>query len=558
MKLRRKILVGVAWPYVNGEPHLGHIAGMNMSADIFARFHRISGNDVVMVSGSDMHGTPTALKAIDENTTPEKIATKYHKIWEQALNDMGFSYDLYTNTHTQEHQDVVHDIFLKLEKKDLLYEQTQSMPFSEKEKLFLSDRFVYGECPYCDENKARGDQCEKCGKTLDPMDLKNIKSIRDNSTPIFKETTHKFIKLSFFEEKLRSWIESRSDWRQNVVNQSLGMIKEGLHDRAITRDIEWGIPVPVSDEKYSSKSIYVWFEAVIGYLSATKSWAKKQGDKNLWKKWWIDPDGETYYFQGKDNIPFHTIIWPAILLGYEELNLPTDVVANEYLNLGGLDFSKSKGHAVWVREFLKSYESEPLRYYLTKIMPETSDSEFTWKGFVESNNNELVATLGNFVHRIFNIINKNYDGIIPDPQSIEKEDEKILDQCKKTLIDISSCIDSRKFRNALNHLMQLARDGNKYIDKKEPWKMVKIDKKLSSTSLWVGCNIISALRTAMYPFLPKTSDKIHNMIFDDSDTLRDGWSVREIPPETKLKNVKTLFIKLDESVIDFENGKFKD
>ena len=556
--MRRNILVGVAWPYVNGEPHLGHIAGMNMSADIFARFHRIAGNNVVMVSGSDMHGTPTALKAIDEGTTPEKIATKYHKIWEKALSDMGFSYDLYTNTHTKEHEAVVHDMFLKLQNKNLLYEQTQSMPFSEEEQRFLPDRFVYGECPHCDETKARGDQCDTCGVTLDPIDLVNIKSVRDDSTPIFKETTHKFIKLSFFEKNLKEWIKTRTDWRPNVVNQSLGMIKEGLHDRAITRDINWGISVPVEDKKYNSKSIYVWFEAVIGYFSATKSWAMKQGDKDLWKKWWIDDDGETYYFQGKDNIPFHTIIWPAILLGYEGLNLPTDVVANEYLNLGGLDFSKSKGHAVWVRDFLERYEAEPLRYYLTKIMPETSDSEFTWKGFVESNNNELVATLGNFVNRILNIINKNYDGIIPDPISINEDDQVLLDLCKNTLDEIEMSIDSRKFRKALNHMMLLAREGNKYIDKKEPWKLVKKDKNLCSTSLWVGCNIIVTLGTAMYPFLPKTADKIHNMIFDQSDTLKDGWKIRPIPSKTRLKNVKTLFIKLDESVIDLENSKFKD
>ncbi|MDP7673916.1 MAG: methionine--tRNA ligase [Dehalococcoidia bacterium] len=549
----RKILVAVAWPYVNGEPHLGHIAGMNVPADIFARFHRIVGNEVVMVSGSDMHGTPTTLKAADEGVSPEVIATRYHEIWSKALEDMSFSYDLYTHTHTDRHREVTQELFTKLKKNGHLVEATQSMPFSETEQRFLSDRFVVGTCPHCASDSARGDQCDNCGRTLDPIDLINIRSSRDGSTPIFKDTTHQMLRLGDFQGALEEWVEDKNDWRQNVRNQTLGILREGLHDRAITRDIEWGVPVPL--EGYESKRIYVWFEAVIGYLSATRSWAEQQGTPDAWKKWWVEPDGESYYFQGKDNVSFHTIMLPSILLGSGKLNMPTDVVANEYLNLGGIDFSKSRGHAVWLPDFLTRYEPDPLRYYLASIMPETSDSEFTWQGFHAANNNELVATFGNFVHRVLTITTRNFDNTVPTPAQLSEDDEVALTACDTALREVSNAIEARKFRDGLRSAMRLAQTGNRYIDAKEPWKTVKIDKEAAGTALWVGLNIISTLRTVFYPYLPTSADKIHNMLFKDSDTLSDGWSKRDIIPNAPIGKPTPLFHKLDNAIIEEENAR---
>lgn len=549
----RKILVAVAWPYVNGEPHLGHIAGMNVPADIFARYHRIIGNEVAMVSGSDMHGTPTALKAAEEGVSPEVIATRYHNIWNKALNDMSFSYDLYTHTHTDRHIEVAQELFTKLLENGHLVEAIQSMPFSETEQRFLSDRFVEGACPHCGHESARGDQCDNCDRTLDPIDLINIRSKRDGSTPVFKDTTHYMLKLGDFQEKLEKWVTGQDDWRANVRNQTLGMLREGLHDRAITRDIDWGVPVPIKG--WESKRIYVWFEAVIGYLSATRAWAEQNGTPNEWKKFWVDPEGESYYFQGKDNVSFHTIMLPSILMGCGDLNLPTDVVANEYLNIGGSDFSKSTGNAIWVTDFLSRYEADPLRYYLSSIMPETSDSDFTWEGFHAANNNELVATFGNFVNRVLTITTRNFDNAVPTPGELDDSDKAALAACDTALEEVSNAIDARRFRDGLRAAMRLARHGNQYVDSKEPWKVVKSDKETAGTALWVSLNVISTLRTVFYPYLPTSADKIHSMLFHSSDTLADGWNRREIVPGAPIEKPVRLFTKLDESIIEEENAQ---
>ena len=549
----RKILVAVAWPYVNGEPHFGHIAGMNVPADIFARFHRIIGNDVVMVSGSDMHGTPTMLKAIDEGVTPEEVSDRYHEIWSKALSDMSFSYDLYTHTHTDKHREVVHDLFSVIKENGFLVEETQSMPFSETEQRFLSDRLVEGTCPHCAFESARGDQCDNCGRTLDPIDLIDIRSKRDDSTPVFRDTLHQMFTLGSFQSQLEEWVGSKTDWRQNVRNQTLGMLSEGLHSRAITRDIEWGVPVPL--EGYESKRIYVWFEAVMGYLSATKAWAEQQGTPDEWKKFWVDPEGETYYFQGKDNISFHTLLLPAILMAYGGLNLPTDVVANEFLNIRGADFSKSTGNAIWVPDFLTRYEPDPLRYYLASIMPETSDSEFTWEGFHAANNNELVATFGNFVHRVLTITTRNFDNAVPTPGDLDEDDKSALAACDTALEEVAEAIEARQFRDGLRAAMRLARHGNQYVDSKEPWKVVKTDKESAGTTLFVGLNIIATLRTVFYPYLPTSADKIHSMLFADSNVLADGWARRDIVPGAPIEKPSTLFRKLDDSIIEEENAR---
>jgi methionyl-tRNA synthetase len=538
---------------VNNAPHLGHIAGMNMPADIFARYHRLAGNNVAMVSGSDMHGTPTALRAIDEGVEPEEIAGRYHGIWSRCFEQMGFSYDIYTHTHTDQHREVVHEIFHKLDEKGYFYEATQSMPYSLTENRFLSDRFVEGTCPHCGFDSARGDQCDNCGRTLDPSDLINIRSKRDGSTPEFRDTRHIYFKLTAFQDPLMEWIDSKTEWRANVRNNSLNYLREGLRDRAITRDIEWGVPVPV--EGYESKRIYVWFEAVMGYYSATRLWAERKGEPDAWKQFWQDPAAETYYFQGKDNIPFHTIIWPAILLGYGGLNLPTDVVANEYLNLGNRGFSKSRGNAVWLPDYLERYDVDPLRFYLSSIMPETSDSEFTWEGFLSANNNELVATFGNFVHRVLTITTRNFDGAVPEPGELDDDDRAALEACDAALAEGAKSLEARHFRDGLRAGMALAQHGNRYIDRKEPWMTVKRDKKAAATSLWVGLNIIATLRTAFYPYLPFSCEKIHDMLALPGDILADGWNRVQIVPGAKLNSPQPLFRKLDDSIVEEENAR---
>jgi methionyl-tRNA synthetase len=325
----------------------------------------------------------------------------------------------------------------------------------------------------------------------------------------------------------------------------------------MTRDIDWGVTVPL--EGYENKRFYVWFEAVMGYLSATKAWAENQGTPDEWKKFWVDPDGETYYFQGKDNVPFHTIIWPAILMGYGGLNLPTDVVANEYLNLGGADFSKSRGNAVWVPDFLSRYEADPLRYYLASIMPESSDSEFTWAGFHAANNNELVATFGNFVHRVLTITTRNFDDAVPTPGDLDNDDKAALEACDVALKEVAEAVEARRFRDGLRAAMRLARHGNQYVDAKEPWKVVKTDKEAAGTALWVGLNVISTLRTVFYPYLPTSAEKIHSMLFsadaEDSNVLADGWKRREIVPGAPIEKPTPLFRKLDDSIIEEENAR---
>tara|TARA_Y100001970_G_scaffold209684_1_gene255666 strand:- start:2743 stop:4410 length:1668 start_codon:yes stop_codon:yes gene_type:complete len=544
----KNILVCVAWPYVNGPPHLGHIAGMSIPADIFARYNRLIGNNVAMVSGSDMHGTPVTLLANDLGVTPEEISKKYHDIWSKSLKEMNFQYDLYTHTHTENHMKIVKDIFQILLEKKLLEIREQLMPFSVTENIFLSDRLVEGECPNGDNDKARGDQCDVCGRTLDPTDLGNIRSKRDGSIPEFRKTSHFFLKLSKLENEISDWLQSKKDWRQNVKNQSLSFINEGLKDRAITRDLSWGVDIPV--DGWEEKKIYVWFEAVLGYLSATVELFKNTKNPEMWKEFWEDQNSESYYFQGKDNIPFHAIILPAILLGVENKNLPTEVVANEYLNFSGKEFSKSRNWAVWLPDFLEKYSPDSLRYYLTSIMPETSDSDFTWEGYVSSNNNELVANLGNFIHRILTMSHKNFDGKIPKFESESESTKEIIERCNNAIKEVGTSISKRRFREALNNLMALSKFGNQFLDKNEPWKKMKENKKEAGEILGQSIIIINAISCILEPFLPESSQKLQKILF--GETINE-WKLILPKPGTPFEKPMPLFEKLDEEVVLEEN-----
>ena len=538
------ILVCVAWPYVNGEPHLGHIAGNNLPADIFARYHRMVGNNVLMVSGSDQHGTPVTIRAKEENTTPREISEKYHNIWSETFKDLDFSFDLYTKTGTENHKEVVQKLFNLLNEKGYLQEKVSKQPYSEESEMFLSDRYIEGDCPHC-PSRTKGDQCDNCGKDFEPIDLKNLISTIDNSKVTFKETNHIYLKLPEFQEDLNKWIKSKSFWKPAVKNQSLGFLSKGLIDRAITRDIDWGVEVPIKN--YEKKRIYVWFEAVIGYLSASIEWAESDknisNNKDIWKEWWQNPESKHFYFQGKDNIPFHTIILPAILMGSGEYNLPYDVVANEYLNFSGKQFSKSKNWAVWVSDFLKEYDSEALRYYLTSIMPESSDSDFTWDSFFESNNNELVATFGNLVNRIQSLIKNNFDNVVPNFEKIDDKDNEMISEIKRSYESTGNFLEKRQFRNSLKEIMNLAKLGNRYIDQKEPWASIKSDKQIAANTLWVGANLISNLGVLISPFLPKTSLKISSM-FNFGNVIPE-WKYREAKSGIKINNISPLFKKIE-------------
>jgi methionyl-tRNA synthetase len=538
------ILVCVAWPYVNGEPHLGHIAGNNLPADIFARYHRMVGNNVLMVSGSDQHGTPVTIRAKEENTTPREISEKYHNIWSETFKDLDFSFDLYTKTGTENHKEVVQKLFNLLNEKGYLQEKVSKQPYSEESEMFLSDRYIEGDCPHC-PSRTKGDQCDNCGKDFEPIDLKNLISTIDNSKVTFKETNHIYLKLPEFQEDLNKWIKSKSYWKPAVKNQSLGFLSKGLIDRAITRDIDWGVEVPIKN--YEKKRIYVWFEAVIGYLSASIEWAESDknisNNKDIWKEWWQNPESKHFYFQGKDNIPFHTIILPAILMGSGEYNLPYDVVANEYLNFSGKQFSKSKNWAVWVSDFLKEYDSEALRYYLTSIMPESSDSDFTWDSFFESNNNELVATFGNLVNRIQSLIKNNFDNVVPNFEKIDDKDNEMISEIKRSFEFTGNFLEKRQFRNSLKEIMNLAKLGNRYIDQKEPWASIKSDKQIAANTLWVGANLISNLGVLISPFLPKTSLKISSM-FNFGNVIPE-WKYREAKSGIKINNISPLFKKIE-------------
>ncbi|MDA1189060.1 MAG: methionine--tRNA ligase [Chloroflexi bacterium] len=553
-----RILVAVAWPYANGSIHIGHVAGTYLPADIFARYHRKKGNDVLMVSGSDAHGTPVTLTAEAKKITPEEVYSKYQAEFLDCWERLGITFDLFTSTHTDTHTAVTQDMFTRLFENGYVYEQTMVQPYSEVDKRFLPDRYVEGTCPHCGFDSARGDQCDKCGRTLDAKELTNIRSRISGDTPIFKETNHYFLKLSAFEDKLKEWIEGKiatGKWRPNVVNFTRGFLEGGLHDRPITRDIEWGVPVPMPG--YEKKRIYVWFEAVIGYLSASIQWANDRGEPERWKEWWQDPDARAYYFMGKDNITFHTVLWPGMLMGYGGLNLPHDVPANEYLNLDGIKFTKSRNWAVWLSEYLDRFEPDPLRYVVASIMPETSDSDFTWKEYLRRNNDELVATYGNLVHRVLTISYRNFDQSVPEPGELDAECKTLLNEARTRFDEVGTSIEACHFRNGLSAAMSLAQSANRFLDARAPWKAVKTDRQNAADTLWTALTVINCLKTAMYPYLPFSSEKIHAMLSRSGSVQDVGWSWEpdELKPGEPLQEPKPLFTKLDEEIIAEEAAR---
>ena len=549
--MAERILVSVAWPYANGSIHIGQVAGCYLPADIFARYHRMKGNEVLMVSGSDAHGTPVTLTAEQRGVSPEQVYSEYQTEFLDNWERLGITFDLFTTTHTENHTEVTQDIFTTLLNNGFIYKDVMSQPFCETDNRYLADRYVEGTCPHCGSDGARGDQCDACGRTLDPHELIGMTCRTCGSTPVIKETEHFFIKLSAFEERLLEWVRKQEHWRPNVRNFTIGFLEGGLHDRAITRDIDWGIPVPL--DGYDGKRIYVWFEAVIGYLSASKEWAKIRGEPERWRDFW-EGDCRGYYFMGKDNVPFHTVIWPAMLLGYEGLNLPYNVPANEYLNLEGFKLSTSRNWAVWLPDYLDRYEPDPLRYVLAAGMPETSDSDFSWREYIRRNNDELVATYGNLVHRVLTFANKNFDGKVPTPGTLDELSTDLLDQAKASLSEAGGQLEACNFRQALGSVMGLAQSANRYLDRKAPWRAIKTDRDDAATSLWVCLSVINCLKTLFYPFLPFSSEKLHKMLGLDADAQSTGWAWEQdsMEPGRSLARPEPLFVKLDEALVEEE------
>ena len=551
----QRILVAVAWPYANGSLHLGHLAGCYLPADIFARYHRLKGNEVLMVSGSDQHGTPITIRAEQEGLTPQQVVDKYHAEFKRSWQRMGISFDLFTTTGTDNHRQVVHEIFRSLYDNGYIYNDMMRLPYCPSCQRFLPDRYIEGACPHCDNPSAKGDQCDNCGKTLNPEDLLQPRCLICRTPPQFKESEHFFLRLSAFQKPLLEWLQQGSHWRANVLNFTRSYLEGGLKNRAISRDISWGVPLPL--EGYDSKRIYVWFEAVIGYLSASREWAQQQGQPDKWEDFWKAPDAKTYYFIGKDNIPFHTMIWPAMLMGYGGLNLPYDVPANEFLSLENRQFSTSRNWAVWLPDYLEQYDPDPLRYYLSINMPETGDSDFSWSEFVRRNNDELVATYGNLVHRVITITYRNFDQRVPAPTVLDLQSQQLLDQAGATLASVDKSLSACRFRMTIARAMALAQEANRYLDAKAPWLSVKTDREATATALWVVLNVINCLKIMLWPFLPFSSQELHEMLGFEGDVQHWGWSwegtTDYMPPGQLLGRPKHLYAKLDQAAAEEES-----
>lgn len=539
-----KIYIGVAWPYANGSLHLGHIAGCYLPADIFARFNRMIGNDVLMVSGSDEHGTPITINAEKEGVTPKDIVDRYNKEQTENMRQLGISFDLFTRTTSKNHEDVVQEIFKTLYDKKHIYESEVESFYCKQCKRFLPDRYIEGMCPHCEEEQARGDQCDECGQLLDPKELKKVRCKICGSTPELQTTTHLFFALHHFESTLLQWLEQNPHWKSSVLKFTQNWLKDGLHDRAITRDMSWGIPVPIKG--FEEKRIYVWFDAVIGYLAASKEWSKQQGKPDFWKEWWMNKEAKHYYFLAKDNIPFHSIIWPSILMGYDEnLQLPYDIPANEYLRLQGQQFSKSKGLGIWVPDIIKSFDVDAIRYYLSINMPENKDANWMWDDFVVKNNDELVGTFGNFIHRVITFTEKNFH-TIPDHGDLAEIDKNAIEDINQTMHAVAESLSHCKFKQGLKEIMNLSKIGNIYFNEKAPWKQLATDAEACKTALHVCLKIVKALAVTIAPYLPFSAEKIWKYIGESGSIHETTWTdaISDLKTGHQLERPQPLFKKL--------------
>jgi len=582
-------LVAPAWPYAAGYRHLGHAAAY-VPFDVFARYHRLAGNDVLAVSGTDEHGTPVMVAADREGKSYREVAEFYNRAHREDFRRLGFTYDCFTRTTTPNHERVTRDVFRTLYEKGAILERSMLVSFSPRTGHTLPDRYIEGTCPICGYPEARGDQCDNCGNQLDPIDLINPRSRIDGSVPEFRETNHLFLDLPRFADALRTWIKRRSGWRPNVRNFSLSLLDD-IRERPITRDLDWGVRIPVPGyAEDENKRIYVWFDAVIGYLSASIEWARINGDPDAWRDWWQADDSLHAYFQGKDNVVFHTVIWPTIMLGYgsggefgagRPLHLPDDVFATEYLTMEGRQFSASRAHSIYLRDFLDRYDPDPLRYYLIAASPETQDADFTWADFVRRNNDELLANWGNLVNRTLTNAYRTF-GSVPEPAELTDEDSALLNGVDGGFETIGTHIEAGRFRAALGEAMRLASTVNQYISDQAPWALTKTDQTRAGTVLYVSLRAVDSLKTQFTPFLPHTSQQLHELLgYDDviagpvefREVDDDGevheiltgnysswvgrWEPSELLPGQKLREPHPLFKKLDESVVEEELARMR-
>jgi methionyl-tRNA synthetase len=549
--MNEHILVCVAWPYAKSSTHVGQIVGAYLPADTFARYHRMAGNHVLMVSGSDEHGTPILVDAERQGITPREFVSRYHRQICEVWDKLGISWDLYTETGTANHYRITQDFFLTLYEKGYIFKDSMMSAYCPTNRRFLPDRYTEGTCPHCGYTGARGDQCDNCGRTLDPIDLIDPKcrlcGSKDSKLEM-RMTDHFFLDLPKLQEPLQQWLsEGKEFWRPNTLAFAKNWLKDGLRPRAITRDLDWGVPIPL--DGYEDKRIYVWFDAVIGYFSATVEWAEKQGTPEAWKTWWVpgqaDPPVKPHYFIGKDNIPFHTIIWPAMLIGYGNRNLPYDVPANEFMTMSGAKASSSRGNVIWTRDVLEQYGADTVRYYLSATAPEGRDTDFTFDEMIRRNNDELVATYGNAVHRTLTFLQSKFEGIVPQPQALRDADHEILAEVKRGFEQVGHNIKSCHFKDGLNAAMAVARAANRYLDEQAPWKQIKTDREAAGTTIYVMLQVISGLRILFSPYLPFSSQKLHGYLGFEDDVNQERWQQREVPAGTKLPIPTPLFPKLD-------------
>jgi len=587
----RSVLTAVAWPYANGPRHIGHVAGFGVPSDVFSRYQRMAGNRVLMVSGTDEHGTPIQVQADREGGTPRQTADRYNRIIAEDLQRLGLSYDLFTRTTTRNHYAVVQGLFRTLLDNGYVFPRTTLGALSPSTGRTLPDRYIEGTCPICGYPSARGDQCDNCGNQLDPQDLIEPRSKINGEAPVFVETEQYFLDLPAFADALGGWLQTRTDWRQNVLRFSANLVAD-LKPRPITRDLDWGVPVPLPGwEDRGNKRIYVWFDAVIGYLSASIEWARRSGDPDAWRAFWQADDASSFYFMGKDNVTFHTVIWPSILLGYDglgarggspgplgALGLPTEVVSSEFLTMEGRKFSSSRGVVIYVRDFLARYDADALRYYLAVAGPESSDTDFTWEQFVTRNNTELVAGWGNLVNRSLAMAAKNV-GSIPEPGELAAADRAVLGASAAAFEPVGALLDRSQQKAAVQEAMRVVGDANRYLSEAAPWKLRESDPARMRTVLHTALQLVSDAKTLLSPFLPRSSEQVYQMlggtgVWSPEPELRevedlDGgpaypiltgdyasgrarWESQPITPGTPLAPPVPLFRKLEPSVVDEE------
>ena len=538
------VLVAVAWPYASGSRHLGHLAGAYLPADIYARYQRLAGNDVLMVSGSDVHGTPITVRADAEGVTPSEIVERYHSEFCDQWEMLGISWDLYTTTGTRNHAEVTQDMFLVQLKNGHIDKRVSEQFYDPVGERFLPDRYIEGTCPRCGYGAARGDQCEHCGSTLDATDLIEPRSKISGAVPELRSTEHFYYRYSDFTEKVADWLKTRQGWRPHVLNSSFGWTNEGLQDRAITRDLDWGVELPV-DDLGEGKRIYVWYDAVIGYLSASKEWAARNGDPDAWKRWWHNDESRHLYFVGKDNIPFHAMLWPAQLMGYGGLHLPDNVPANQYVTFSGAKMAAGRGVGLAIGEGLRLFEPDALRYALAAALPEHADTEVSIEEIARRINDELVATWGNLVNRVLSLAQSALGGVVPEAGIRNSSDTALLSATDDALREEADCIERVELRAGLRCAMEAAARVNAYLNSNEPWKLVSADPDRAAAVLVTALEAMAGVRTGLAPYLPFSTAAL-----DDLFGPVERWERPAVAPGTRLPKAEPLFAKVDLDAID--------